>query len=212
MKRGLFITFEGTDGSGKSTQVANVRRFLEEKGIPYLYTREPGGTPVGEKIRDVILDPENRRMEPLTEALLYAASRCENVRENICPALSRGELVLCDRFLDSSIAYQGAGRELGEIVRTVNRDAVAGLVPDRTYLFDLPPEIGRKRIEAQGSMDRIEREELAFHRRVREGYLKLAEQEPERFLVLDGTAARDALEERILNDLRQVLTAAGVSR
>lgn len=212
MKRGLFITFEGTDGSGKSTQVANVRRFLEEKGIPYLYTREPGGTPVGEKIRDVILDPENRRMEPLTEALLYAASRCENVRENICPALSRGELVLCDRFLDSSVAYQGAGRELGEIVRTVNRDAVAGLVPDRTYLFDLPPEIGRKRIEAQGSMDRIEREELAFHRRVREGYLKLAEQEPERFLVLDGTAARDALEERILNDLRQVLTAAGLSR
>lgn len=185
MKRGLFITFEGLDASGKSTQIAELEKWLDEKGLSPVVTREPGGTALGEKIRELLLDKSNADMLPVTEAYLYAASRAQHVREKILPALEEGRIVISDRYLDSSIAYQGWGRELGDEAAAINRSAVAGVMPDLTILLMTDPEDFRKR-RPDGSEDRIESEQSSFHDRVRMGFEHQAVAEPERIVRIDG--------------------------
>ncbi len=186
MSSGLFITFEGPDGAGKSTQIGRLTDYLVSMGMDTVLTREPGGTEIGEKIRELILDPQHQEMAHLTEALLYAASRAQHVAEKIRPALNAGKTVICDRFMDSSMAYQGYGRKLGEKVRTINEIAVEGLVPDLTFLLLVDPDEGKKRISS-GTLDRLEMEEMSYHRDVYRGYLELAARYPERIFRIDGS-------------------------
>ncbi len=186
-ERGLFITLEGPDGGGKSTQAARLREKLRTRGAPVVFTREPGGTPVGEALREIILDPASQLSEQ-AEVLLYAASRAQNVEQVIRPALAEGKVVLADRFVDSSVAYQGYALGRGvEAVRQVNAFATGGLVPDLTLLLDVTPEVGLGRVDARGegdAGDRIEQRQLDYHRRVREYYLALAKEEPGRVRVI----------------------------
>ena len=142
--RGLFITIEGGDGAGKSTQIENISRFFEEKGLVVMHTREPGGTAISEKLREILLDKDNKEMEAVTEMLIYAASRAQHVREKVMPALERGEIVICDRFVDSSVAYQAYGRGLGDMVAEVNSHATGGLEPDITFWLDIDRESGNR--------------------------------------------------------------------
>ena len=187
-KRGLFITVEGPDGAGKSTQIEFIKKYFDEKGLDVLYTREPGGTVISEKIRNVILDREHVEMAPLTEAMLYAASRAQLVHEVIKPALSEGRIVICDRFVDSSIAYQGFGRNLGDLVGVINSYAIDDCIPDLTLLLLVDSEKGMERVENLGSenMDRMEKEKMEFHRKVYEGYKYLAETCPERIAAINA--------------------------
>ncbi len=201
MNQGLFITFEGPDGSGKTTQIKRVRQFLDEKGLKTLVTREPGGTVIGEKIRTIILDPLHSEMDPIAEAMLYAASRAQHTAQVILPAIAAGYAVICDRYMDSSIAYQGYGRKLGDSVRIINEIAVMGLIPDLTFLLMLDPEIGRRRI--CGELDRLELEKSAFLKDVYDGYLKLAEQNPERIMVIDANREMDAIESDIIEKISE---------
>jgi dTMP kinase len=188
-RRGRLIAFEGVEGAGKSTQVELLRQALEKAGHRVVTTREPGGTPVGERVRSILLDPASA-LDPRTEALLFAAARAELVEQVIRPALERGEVVLCDRYVDSSLAYQGAGRGLGlEPVAVINRFATGGLVPDLVVLLRLDPVEGLAR--GRGSRDRIERQDLEFHRRVARGFMDLAAADPDRFVVLDAAAPTD---------------------
>lgn len=176
MNRGLLITFEGPDGSGKSTQISKLKEYLSNKGFEVVYTREPGGTEISEKIRDIVLDNKNNSMADMCEALLYAASRAQLVSEVIKPALSTGKVVICDRFVESSIVYQGIGRRLGiDRIRSINEAATDGLTPDITFLLTIPFEEGLKRKEKQKSLDRLENSGDDFHRRVYEGYMGLAD-------------------------------------
>ncbi|MEF2276705.1 dTMP kinase [Deinococcus sp. YIM 134068] len=193
----LLITFEGPEGAGKSTQLARLASRLVGAGVPHVVTREPGGTELGARVREVLLDPD-LAIDPLPEFLLYSASRAQLVQEVIRPALARGEVVVCDRYADSSRAYQGAGRGLdAELLETVTREATAGLTPDLTVLLDLDPAMGLARAASRGQPDRLERADLAFHTRVRAGFLALAAREPGRFLTLDATRDPDALERDI---------------
>jgi len=192
-----FISFEGGDGSGKSTQLDNIRKYLEDKGVEYLFTREPGGTPIGEKIRDVILDPNTMEMEDVTEAMLYAASRAQHVRELIKPALDRGVTVVCDRFVDSSYAYQGYGRGLEEMVKVINDYAVDGCMPDVTFFLDITPEDAMARISNRGH-DRLEKQDEEFHKKVYEGYKAISR---DRMINID--ANRDP--EEVWQDIKKVL-------
>lgn len=208
MRRGLFITLEGPDGSGKSTQIQYIEQFFRRRGIETVFTREPGGTPIGEKLREIILDKENREMSDMTEALLYAASRAQHVEEKIRPALESGKFVICDRFIDSSIAYQGYGRNLGDSVRVINELAVAGCMPDITFLMELSPEIGKSRIKAE-SRDRLELEQLAFHNRVYDGYKKIAEFYPDRFVEINAAGDKEAIRDDILDCLSRKLKDRG---
>ena len=189
---GLFITLEGGDGSGKSTQSSRLVEWLGAAGHPVLVTREPGGTPLGEELREIVL---HRRgdIAPRAEALIYAADRAHHIATTVRPALERGEIVVQDRYIDSSVAYQGAGRVLdGTEVRDLSLWATEGLLPDLTILLDLHEDDGRARLaERSARYDRLEAEKSDFHQRVRAGYLELAAAEPERFLVLD---ARDPVE------------------
>ncbi len=193
MKQGIFITFEGPDGAGKTTQITAAKNYLEAHGFDVVLTREPGGTPAAERIRDVILDPANTGLDPMAEAFLYAASRADHVSKVILPALEAGKVVISDRFVDSSYAYQGVGRGLGEAVRTINAYATRGRMPDLTVLLLLDPEAGRKRIEAriargeEAQLDRLEREKIDFHTKVYEGYKALADEEPDRIELLDAS-------------------------
>lgn len=148
MNRGLFISFEGPDGSGKSTQIEYLKTYFRERRIDCVFTREPGGTEIGEKLREVILDKSNNEMCDMTETLLYAASRAQHVCQLIGPALKEGKIVVCDRFMDSSIAYQGYGRQLGDKVRVINEYAVMGIIPDLTFLLEIDPKVGKGRIRA----------------------------------------------------------------
>lgn len=186
MNRGLFITFEGPDGSGKTTQINRLKDYLIVQGIDLIMTREPGGTRIGEKIRDIILNPEHQEMAHLTEALLYASSRAQHVAEKIRPALESGKTVICDRFMDSSIAYQGYGRKLGDRVRIINEIAVEGLTPDLTFLLLVDPGEGKSRIN-RGHLDRLELEEIHYHMDVYNGYLELADKHPERMILIDAS-------------------------
>ncbi len=194
----LFVTFEGPEGAGKSTQVARLAERLTEYAVPHLVTREPGGTPLGSRVRELVLLDPDLEINPLSEFLLYSASRAQLVRDVIRPALSRGEVVVCDRYADSSLAYQGFGRGLPrELLNTVTWEATGGLSPHLTFLLDLRPEIGLTRAAAKGAPDRLERADLAFHRRVREGFLTLAEAEPERVVTLDALRPPMALADEI---------------
>jgi dTMP kinase len=204
---GLLITLEGSEGCGKSTQAGDLAERLRAEGHPVTLTREPGGTPLGERLREVLLDPQGRgaSLDPLAEYLLFAAARAAITAEVIKPALERGDIVVCDRYGDSSLAYQGYGRGVNvDRIRAVNELATAGLRPDLTVLLDLPPETGLARQRGEPS-DRFQQEELDFHRRVREGYLALARDEPDRWLVLDGTLPPSEIGELILQRLRELL-------
>ena len=193
---GIFITFEGTDASGKTTQIGLLSEYLEKKGVPHIVTREPGGTAIGEKIRTIILDKENSEMHPATEALLYAASRAQLTGQVVRPALREGKVVISDRFLDSSIAYQGYGRTLGDMIRRINEPAVEGLKPDLTILLKTDPAAMRKRRDASLE-DRMDSQKLEFHREVLRGYLTLSQEEPERFFVIDGERPVDEIAKAI---------------
>ena len=192
---GLFVTFEGGEGSGKSTQLERLAARLRARGLDPLKTREPGGTPLGEGIRELLLDPA-RRPSPMAEALLMEAARAELVAGVIRAALEAGRIVLCDRYDDSTLAYQGGGRGLdAELLRALNRAATGGLRPDLTLLFDLDPSAGlSRRARAAQSVNRLDREPEAFHARVRARYLELAAAEPGRFVVLDASLAPERLE------------------
>lgn len=195
---GCFITFEGVEGCGKTTQIALLRDYLAAAGHTVVVTREPGGTPIAEAIRDVLLDPAHGAMGATAELLLYEAARAQHVHEKIAPALKAGQVVLCDRFADSTTAYQGAGRGFApEILNQLHRMATGGIWPDLTVLIDLPVETGLERARERGRKDRIEQESIAFHQRVREGFLALAESEPERIRVVDGNAPVDSVHRAI---------------
>ena len=195
--RGLFITLEGGDGAGKSTQIRNIESFFEKKGLVVVHTREPGGTSISEKLRDILLDSENTEMEDVTEMLIYAAARAQHVREFVMPALERGQIVICDRFVDSSIAYQAFGRGLGDMVGVVNDYATAGLAPDITFWMDIDPKAGKERVSKMGDFDRLESEELDFHYSVYGGYKALAEICPERIKRIDASKSVDEISEDI---------------
>ncbi len=185
--KGLFITFEGIEGCGKSTQVHKLKEHLEARGHRVNLTREPGGTPIGEAIRAVLLAPASAAMADATELLLYQAARAQHVAERIRPALEQGVIVVCDRFADSTTAYQGAGRGLpSDEIERLQGLATANLAPDLTILLDLPVEEGLKRAMNTGEFDRIEREAVDFHRKVRQAFLRLAEKEPQRVRTIDG--------------------------
>lgn len=195
---GMFITFEGPDGSGKTTQIARVAEELARQGFPVTATREPGGTAISDKIRSIILDPENGEMADRTEVLLYAASRAQHVEEKILPALREGRIVLCDRFVDASMAYQAYGLGLSaEAVAAINRFATGGLVPDRTYLIDVPVAVTQERLAARAArhpalgLDRIEQKDAGYHGRVRESFQAIAAAEPERIRIVRGDRPPD---------------------
>jgi dTMP kinase len=183
-----FISFEGIDGCGKSTLLVELNMLLDQAGIPHIRTREPGGTPLGEQIRELLLDPRNKTMDSWTEVLLYSASRAQHSRETISPALGQGIWVLADRFSDATLAYQGYGRGLElESLRAIQAWATRGLWPHHTILLDCDVDVAFSRVLGRNSdRDRIEQEKRSFHQRVRDGYLELARAEPLRFLVLDA--------------------------
>ena len=204
--RGLFITIEGPDGSGKSTQIENIRKFFEDKNIEIVFTREPGGTPIGERIREIILDNRFKEMDSMTEAMLYAASRAQHVAQIIRPALEAGKVVVCDRFVDSSLAYQGYGRGLGEDIEIINSFAIKDCMPDVTFLMKLDPDIGKHRIEEnRHDQDRLEHEKLSFHQKVYKGYLKLEEKYPDRIVGIDASKGIDEIRDEIYRKLEEIL-------
>ena len=186
--KGIFITMEGPDGSGKTTQIKLLSEFLKEQGYEVLITREPGGTAISEAVRELLLDPAHKEMKPETEMLLYAAARAQLVQELIGPAIDAGKAVTSDRFVDSSVVYQGIARGLGvETVYAVNRPAIGKYMPDVTFLMDLSAEEGIRRKRNQAELDRMEQESLEFHKRVAEGYHTLMENDRERIYPVDAT-------------------------
>ncbi len=190
MNKGLFITFEGGEGVGKTSVINAVVKRLEEDNIPYLVTREPGGSKIAEDIRNVILDKSNTEMNSRTEALLYAASRRQHLVEKVIPALNEGKIVLSDRYIDSSLAYQGYARGIGiDEVLSINMFATEGVMPDITFLFELDPEVGLQRIAANSKreINRLDLEQLSFHKKVYEGYQILKERYPERIIPIDAS-------------------------
>lgn len=203
--KGFFITLEGPEGSGKSTQAVMLKDFLEASGRKVLKTREPGGTGFGDKIRTLLLDHSKVSLQPGTEVLLMLAQRNEHLAQVIRPALDEGQIVICDRYFDSSMAYQGAGRGLDpEFIRRLHQDFLGKFLPDTTILLDIEPEKGLLRAGRSRNefLDRMESETLCFHRRVRGGYLRLAAEEPQRFKVLNAELAPDILHEQIVSFLK----------
>jgi dTMP kinase len=206
----MFITLEGIEGSGKTTQINNIVGFLEKKGHECFITREPGGTEIGKQIRSILLDPRNRNLTPLTELLLYAADRAQHLKEKIIPELSSGKTVVCDRFFDATTIYQGFARGLDmELIQNLHHIVLDNLKPDLTILFDLPVKTGLSRAWEQigeGSRSnvetRFEKETLAFHEKVRSGYLELARQEPDRIQIID--ASHD--EQKVYEDITVILS------
>lgn len=196
--RGFFVTFEGIEGSGKSTQITLLAATLREQGRRVTLTREPGGTAIGDQIRRILLEPENQGLDPTAELLLYAASRAQHLKEVIRPALARGEIVLCDRFSDATLAYQGYGRGLDiDMIRGLDRLVTGGFLPDLTILLDVDSETGLRRARTRNATTglhaeaRFENEALAFHQRVRDGYALLAKREPDRFRVVEALRGPD---------------------
>ena len=192
----MFITLEGPEGSGKTSAIEVAVKKLQEMGYEIVRTREPGGTPIAEQIRNVILDKENTAMDPRTEALLYAASRRQHLVEKVWPAIKEGKIVICDRYLDSSLAYQGGARSLGiDEILNINLFATENTWPDLTLLFDIKPEIGLARISANADreVNRLDLEKLEFHNKVRESFLYLAKRYPERYIVIDASQDRETV-------------------
>ncbi|AYO29214.1 dTMP kinase [Biomaibacter acetigenes] len=202
--KGKFITIEGPDGAGKTTQVKKIYEYLTSRGRKVLVTREPGGTALGEKLREVLLSLAGESPVPEAEALIYAASRAQLIKNVISPALLRGTYVLCDRFVDSSLAYQGWARGLGiEEILGINRWFIGELWPDLTILLDIDPEVSLKRLER--ARDRLEKETLEFHKRVREGFLKVREIFPERIVAVDASRSPEEVFDRISAYIRKML-------
>ncbi len=205
MNKGIFITFEGTEGSGKSTQVKLLDRALRERGYETLVTREPGGPVISEAIRSILLNKEYAEMLPETELLLYMASRSQHTGEWIIPALKQGKIVLCDRYNDSTVAYQGAARNLDqEFITRLANFATYLQKPDLTFLIDIPVEVGLGRISDR-DLDRLEMEAVSFHKKVREQYLVIANNEPSRYIVLDGTMQPDVIHQGISSSVFALL-------
>ncbi|MCD4818886.1 MAG: dTMP kinase [Candidatus Cloacimonetes bacterium] len=197
----MFITFEGIEGCGKSTQAKLLKKYLIEKGHKVLLTREPGGPQISEKIRELLLDPFNKEMLPETEMLLYMASRSQHTGEWIIPALQKGKFVISDRYYDSTIAYQGAARKIDlNIINTITKYATYGLVPDITFLIDLPAEVGLSRISPDKA-DRLEQESLEFHQRVRKGFLNFAENNKNRYVIIDGKDNIEDIQKNIIKKM-----------
>ena len=190
----MFITFEGPEGSGKTTIAHKICELLEKDGYSVIFTREPGGTPIAEQIRNVILDKNNKELDPRAEALLYAASRRQHLVEKVWPALKEGKIVICDRFLDSSLAYQGGARNLGiDNVLNINLFATENTYPELTLLFDIDPELGLKRIAAnsQREVNRLDLEKIEFHKKVRATFLELAKRYKNRYVIIDASKSID---------------------
>jgi dTMP kinase len=205
--KGLFVTMEGVEGSGKSTQIALLKDYLQTKGRSVDVTREPGGTPIGEAVRTVLLDPANDMMDSMSELLLYEAARAQHVAQIIRPALDRGTIIICDRFSDSTTAYQGAGRGLSkEEMDRLHGLATRGLVPDLTILIDLPVAEGLARAKRYRDADRIELEPEEFHERVRQAFLRLAKDEPDRVKIVDGLLPMDKVAEEIRSHTEAMLS------
>lgn len=204
---GLFLAFEGPEGSGKSSQVARLVERLRSEGVDLVVTREPGGSPAGERIRDVLLDPL-LRLDPLGELLLYSAARSQHVVERIAPALAAGALVLTDRFSAATVAYQGYGRALDlSFVHELNARVTLGHRPRLTLLLDIAPEVGLARVATRGAADRLERADLAFHRRVRTGFLSQAESDGERWRVIDADADEASVAAAVWEAVEPILRA-----
>ncbi len=202
--KGKFITFEGCEGVGKSTQLRFLKQYLDEKGIQYFFTREPGGSSVSEQIRAVILDGKNTTMTDECEALLYAASRVQLLDEIIKPRLDNGELVFCDRFVDSSLAYQGYARGLGlEFVERINDYAMRNFTPDYTVFLNLPPRQAFMRKGGADKNDRLELSGVDFHDKVYEGYLKLAERFKDRYIVIDASGTKYETHQKVIDALKE---------
>ena len=204
----LFITFEGVEGSGKTTQIQRLRKYFTQKGIPCKVTREPGGCPIGEKIRKILLNPDHHEMVPMTELLLYEAARAQHVTEIIKPFLKKGGVVLCDRFSDATVAYQGYGRRMDlKWIGRFNHLSTHGIRPDITFLLDCPTDVGleralrRNRALKREKEERFEREKIQFHRRMRRGYLAIAKKEPRRVKVIDTRAGED----RVFDKIREIV-------
>ncbi len=212
-KKGLFITFEGIEGCGKSTQARLLTESLRSSGYEVVFTREPGGPRISEEIRTILLNKEFTEMNRLTEIFLYMASRAQHTLEWIIPAIEKGQTVICDRYYDSTYAYQGAAREIPENeIETINTIATTGLKPDVTYIIDVPVEIGLERLHngtKAEDIDRLESEDVDFHRRVRAGYLELAEKEPERVIVIDGTKSIKEIHQDIMKNMKQRYDLSG---
>ncbi len=204
MDRGLFITFEGPDGSGKTTQIERLKTFIQGKGYDAILTREPGGTPISEKIRELVLDKNHMEMDYMTEALLYAAARAQHVAQVIKPALEAGRTVICDRFMDSSIVYQGYGRGLGDCVRIINEFAVRGCLPDITFLLKVDPAIGKRRIKPN-EQDRLELEKIEYHRAVFQAYEELEKLYPKRIIGIDAGRSIDEISWEIREHISRLL-------
>lgn len=206
--KGLFITFEGPEGSGKTTVSQLVLETLKKEGYEVLYTREPGGIDIAEQIRQVILDPKNTAMDAKTEALLYAASRRQHLIEKVLPALKKGQIVICDRFVDSSLVYQGVARGLGiEAVYQMNLFAIEDIMPDATIFFDVAPEIGLARIvqNASREVNRLDLETLDFHRKVYAGYQMVLERYPERITRVDASLSLEEVYQAVLGEIKKHL-------
>ncbi len=205
----MFITIEGIEGSGKTTQLKYMVEFLQDKGHNCVVTREPGGTEIGGKIRAILLDPSSRTMDPVSELLLYLADRIQHLNELIKPSLMSGKTVLCDRYMDATLAYQGYARGLDiNLINRMHQLTGGGLKPDVTILLDLPPKTGLERAWGQiacgkrdGLETRFEEEDLVFHDKVRKGYLELSQIEPERFRIIDASMTEDQVRQAIFNEL-----------
>ncbi len=204
----LFVTIEGPEGSGKTSAMQIVKARLESEGHSVVMTREPGGTKISEQIRNVILDPDNTEMDPRTEALLYAASRRQHLVEKIWPSLQEGKIVFCDRYLDSSLAYQGVARGLGvDRILEVNSYATEGTFPDLTVLFDIDPVLGLERINRNKDreVNRLDMEKISFHNQVRSGYLELSRRFPERYFVVDASRPLEEVSAVVFKKIAEML-------
>ena len=203
--KGTLITFEGIDFSGKSVQANLLHETLKDRKLPILFLREPGGTEISEKVRTVLLDNANHKMNAMTEVLLYSAARAQMVRENIIPHLGKGFIVICDRYFDSTTAYQGFGRKIDlDFIKKLNNFATKELAPDLTFLINLDPGIALQRKKTD--LDRLEKEDSEFHQRVRNGYLEIARSNPDRFVVVDGTQSIEAIQEEVFMKVKSKLT------
>lgn len=215
----FFITFEGVEGSGKTTQIQRLKKYLTQKGIPCKITREPGGCPIGEKVRKILLNPDHREMVPISELLLYEAARAQHVNDTIKPFLKKGGVILCDRFNDATLAYQGYGRRIDlKWIEGLNHLSSQGIRPDVTFLLDCPSDVGlkralqRNRALKQEKEERFEKEEIQFHRRVRKGYLAIAKKEPRRVKVIDTRQGEDKVFNKIRKTVDHLLVRSNLVR
>ena len=215
----FFITFEGVEGSGKTTQIQRLKKYLTQKGIHCKVTREPGGSSIGEKIRKILLNPDHHEMVPQTELLLYEAARAQHVNDMIKPFLKKGGVILCDRFNDATLAYQGYGRRIDlRWIERLNHLSSQGIRPDVTFLLDCPSDVGlkralqRNRVLKQEREERFEKEEIQFHRRVRKGYLAIAKKEPRRVKVIDTRQGEDKVFNKIRKTVDHLLVRSNLVR